>query len=264
MSEEENKPSPAEQKARSSGWVPQDEWKGNEGDWVDASEFNLRGELMGRINEQSSIINHLKSKVSERDTALKDVMALQETISKREYDKALKELKAQKAEALRDDDFEGVVNLDEQIDELKTKKPEPISTDDEGGDPASNSSVPPEIEAWLIKPENSWYHTDTTLRSIADGIATGLQEANPDISPSRLIEEVDKKLREELPHRFNTNTDSGVDEGGEYTSSPRDRGKQATFKDLTSEQQEVCKRFEKIGLMTRKAYIESLQQAGEL
>ena len=61
--EEEVTVAPAEGKARKNGWLPEDDWHGEAGDWVDYKEFNLRGELMGRINEQSSIISYLIGKV---------------------------------------------------------------------------------------------------------------------------------------------------------------------------------------------------------
>ena len=252
---------PAENKARKNGWLPEDNWHGDAGDWVDYKEFNLRGELMGRINEQSSIINHLTNKVTDRDTALSDMADLQSKISEREYKKALASLLTQKKEALEEDDYSKVVDIDEEISEIKAAKPVP----QEEEVVAQSDTVPQEIVDWLSKPEQSWYHTDTTLRIMAEGFAVGLQQENPNIPPTELCKQVNEKIRKEMPHRFNTSGD--VDTGGEFNSNPNRRGSNGgkpTFSDLNEEQQAACKRFERLGTLTRDKYIQSLVDIGEI
>lgn len=258
---EEVQATPAEGKARKNGWLPEDNWHGDSGDWVDYKEFNLRGELMGRINEQSSIINHLTNKVTDRDTALQDMSDLQGKISEREYKKALADLLTKKKEALEEDDYSSVVNIDEEISEIKAAKPEPVVVEET---PASQE-VPTEIVDWLSKPEQSWYHTDQTLRIMAEGFAVGLQQENPNILPQQLCEQVNAKIRKEMPHRFNTSGD--VDTGGEYSANPNRRGGNSgkpTFADLNDEQKAACLRFERLKTLTRDKYIQSLVDIGEL
>jgi len=256
----EETPSAAEDKARGNGWLPEAEWHGEAGDWVDFKDFNLRGEFMGRIHEQSSIINHLTNKVNERDVALKDMAGLQGKISEREYQKALKTLLTQKKEALEEDDYDKVVDIDEEISEIKAAKPvaEETQTQEQA------EAVPQEIVDWLSKPDQSWYHTDQTLRLLAEGFAVGLQQENPNITPSQLIEKVNEKVRKEMPHKFNNQ--SVVDTGGEYTpnSNRKGNGKGPTFSDLTEEQKAACIRFERLGTLTRAKYIQSLVDIGEL
>jgi len=259
--EQEVKQAPAEEKARKNGWLPEDGWHGDAGDWVDYKEFNLRGELMGRINEQSSIINHLTNKVTDRDTALKDMSDLQSKISEREYKKALNELLSQKKEALAEDNYDQVVDIDEEISVLKDAKPKPVEEDQQA---PANEEVPQEIIDWLSKPEQSWYHTDQTLRIMAEGFAVGLQQESPNISPSQLIEKVNARIRKEMPHKFNASSD--VDTGGEYSSNQSRKGNsgKATFSDLSEEQKTACLRFERLGTLTREKYVQSLVDIGEL
>jgi hypothetical protein len=71
-------------------------------------------------------------------------------------------------------------------------------------------------------------------------------------------------MRKQLPHKFKS---AGVDEGGEYNQGGGGGGgkpKLPTFGSLTEDQQAVCKRFERLGTMTRKEYIESLVEIGEV
>lgn len=254
--------SPAETKAREAGWVPVEEWRGDEADWVDYKDFNLRGEFMKRINDQSGIINHLQNKVSDRDKAIADMAAFQNQISEREYKKALKDLQSQKAELLEADDFNGVVEIDEEISELKNNKPAPTTIEDieaqEGID-----GVPQEIVDWLGKPEQSWYHTNAMLRGAAEGISGELLAENPNITPTEMIRKVDAKLRKDLPEHFKSV--APVDTGGEFNGNPQKRGGSLPgWNSLTDEQKAVANRFERVGAMTKKEYIKSLVELGEI
>lgn len=252
--------SPAEAKARKAGWSPLDTWRGDEADWVDYKEFNLRGELMGRINEQSGIINHLQSKVTDREKAINDMAALQTQISEREYKKALKDLQMEKKAALEEQDYDGVIDIDDQITELKTMKPVPV----EEAPAAEEQGVPQEIVDWLSKPEQSWYHTNSTLRGMAEGIAGIIQSENPNISPADLCKQVNQKIRTEVPQYFKDSP--SVDAGGEFSGNSQTRGKGGApgWNSLTSEQKAVAERFERVGAMTKKEYIKSLVELGEL
>lgn len=261
LDNEEVTATPAEDKARKNGWLPEADWHGSAEDWVDFKDFNLRGEFMGRIQEQSSIINHLTNKVADRDTALQEMAELQAKISEREYKKALSDLLSQKKEALAEDNYDKVVDIDEEISEIKAAKPTVQEVVEEV---EQNEEIPKEIVDWLSKPEQSWYHTDKVLRMMAEGFAVGLQQENPNIPPLQLIEQVDKKIRAEMPHKFNA--EAGVDTGGEYTANPtrRGNGSKPTFADLDEEQKTVCRRFERLGTLTRAKYIQSLVDIGEL
>jgi len=256
--------SPAEAKARKQGWSPLDSWRGDEADWVDYKEFNLRGELMGRINEQSGVINHLQKKVTDRELVINDMAALQSQISEREYKKALADLTAQKKEMLQDQDFDGVINIDDQIQELRDMKPKPIDVD--AGEAPQEGQVPQEIIDWLAKPEQSWYHTNSTLRGIAEGIASVIQQESPGIAPMELVKQVDSKIRAEVPQHFTKQRGGDVDTGGEFSgnSQTRNRGGVPGWSSLTEEQKAVATRFERVGAMTKKEYIKSLVELGEI
>lgn len=252
--------SEGEQKARNNGWVPQEEWKGKPDDWVDYRQFNFRGELMSRINEQSSIIKHLTNKVSERDAALDDLVELNKKTAETQYKRALEELRARKIEALEEQDHATVMEIDDQIEELKEKKPKPVPQQQQ----QRQQQVSPEITQWLQDPKNSWYHTDPTMRAIADGAARQERLASPSLSDSELLRRVEQQVKQSMPHKFKTNNAPATDTGGEYSGTPSSRGKTPSWSDLTDEQKTIATRYEKIGLMNKKDYIKALVDAGEL
>lgn len=251
--------SPAEEKAITAGWVPESEWQGEAGEWVSAKDFNFRGELMGRISEQSSIIKHLESKVSTRDEAIDDLQNLQTKITEKAYKDAMRDLKQKKVEALDLADNHKVVQIDEEISELKANKPAEQPTQQRQVAP----ETPKEVLDWLEAPKNQWYNKDEVMRSMADGISNNILKNSPNITPAALLQKLDQTIRQELPHKFKGQ--SSVDEGGSQLTSNQTRGsKQPTFADLSEEQQQVAKRFASIGVMTKKEYIAELVAAGEL
>ena len=248
-------------KATRSGWAPKDDWKGDPDDWVDYREFNFRGELMDRVKEQSSIINHLTDKNKETKQTLDDLASLQGKIADREYNKALKDLQEQKIAAVDESDGRRVVEIDEEIDELKGHKK---VLKEEPSPPPVPQDTPPEIIAWMQQSENQWYNQNKFLQGVADTAAREIMAGKPGIPPADLLREMDAKVKKEMPQYFKTAPASPVDAGGDYSSRPAGRGKKPTFNDLDDDQKQVARRFERMGTMKIDEYIEGLVEIGEL
>lgn len=253
--------SEAEQQARSRGWRPKDEWEGEADDWVDYREFNFRGNLMRRINEQSSILENFKNQISERDKALEDMRVLNEKIAEREYSKIMNQLKKDKAEAVQEGDGDKVVEIDEEMDLLRQQEQERKKVAEKPEAPAQNPQTPPELAAWISDPANQWYTSDTFMRSVADALAANILRESPNLHPSELLARLDRDIRKELPHKFKGRT--SVDDGG-GDRTQRSRGRKPSYADLTAEQKEVCDRLVKTKTLTREKYIDQMIAIGEL
>jgi hypothetical protein len=254
MSEEQDTKNPAMDKAMSGGWRPQKDWAGAPEDWIDYREFNVRGELMGRIQEQSSVLNAQKKQIDEHKNALQDMKELSDKMAEREYNKLMKTLKAAKVEAIETSDGEAVNQIDDEIEKLKAQRPvKPVAQTTAGEEKRKTS---PEVEAWVSDPRNSWYSTDEFRKGMANGIAVHIAKKNPEWSPGRVLQEMDKRIREELPHRFEGGDPVG---GGDSNGRPAStRTKTRTFNDLTPDEQAVATRLEKTGTMKIEEYIEKL------
>jgi len=263
MSEEEEQApvvSEAEQKARAGNWAPEEEWHGHKDDWIDYKEFNFRGELMDRIKEQSSIINNLKGQVDTGTKVIGDLKTHQDGIAEREYNKALKSLKIQKAQAVDDGDGALVVAIDEEMDGIK----EQVKAQKVVEVPVVQGT-PPEITTWLEDPSNSWYATNPILRSVADGVAQKLLGDNPNMTPTQMLQQMNVDVRKEMPGHFKSATPSVDDGGGDaHVGGGGGKGKKFSYGDLDQDQQDVCRRFETLGVMTRQEYIDDLASMGEL
>lgn len=249
----------AEQKARDGNWAPEGEWHGSKEDWIDYKEFNFRGELMDRIKEQSSILSNLKNQVDTRDKVIDDLKVHQDGISEREYKKAIKNLRVQKAQAVDDGDGALVVAIDEEIDGVK----EAVKASKVVEVPVVQGT-PPEITTWLEDPSNSWYATNPILRSVADGVAQKLLGDNPSMTPTQMLQQMNVDVRKEMPGHFKSATPAVDDGGGDATRSSKAKGRKFSYGDLDQDQQDVCRRFEKLGVMTKQEYIDDLASMGEL
>jgi len=247
----------AEDKARNSGWVPQEEWQGNPKDWVDAHHFNLRGELMGRIQNQTRQLKQYEKDHAELRLALKALGDHNKKLAEVQYGNIVEDLKARKKAALESDSHDEVMKLDDQIMEVKaeqTKLREISQTTDNNltKNSVQQESIRPEIvekfKEWVDR--NNWYHTDSIRRGAANAIGDELLYSNPDMDLDSLFREVDKRLKAEFPHKYGEDSSprrsgSAVDESSSGTrargTSSTRPGKKYTERDLTSEERQVAK-----------------------
>ena len=268
--EEEQTPeySPAELKALEDGWRPLSEWEGNEEDWVSAKEFNFRGELMSRISSQSGQLNDYKKKADELSEAIKILGEHHKKTAEIERKRILDGLKKEKALALEENDTEAVVEIDDQIADIKADmKADAEATEDKGGD--APNQTPPEVTAWLANPSNSWYHNDPVLKGVANTVSEDYMRRHPEASIMDMLNYTDTKVREEMPHKFPDTEDEvrkPKPKVTEKSTTPRTQKKSKfTIRDLTPEQQSVVKTFVDTGVYANaQEYVDELIANGQL
>lgn len=236
--------SPTELKAIESGWVPKEEFQGDEHKWVEAGEFLRRGELFKKIEDQGKQLKDVRS-------ALNEMKKLNSQIQEVEYKRALDTLKAQKKAALEDGDADAVIAAEDRIDMVKEQQKEmqrqsPVAQSDEG-------SEHPEFVAWTE--QNNWYKSSTPMKAFADALGQELARAGN--SPSEVLKKVAIEVRKEFPNKFrNPNQDkAGAVEG----SSGRGVSSTARFT-LSDEERSIMNKFVRQGVMSEKEYVEQLKK----
>jgi regulator of replication initiation timing len=259
--------SPEEVKAMDKGWVPQDEWEGEPDQWRPAKEFLDRGELMDRISSQSRQLDNYNKEIKELQVSMKALAEHNKKVAKLEYDKAMKDLKSKKAEALSYGDHDTVVDIDEQIDDLKTSKREIETQEDSAPNTDNMGAAHPSIVAWME--ENTWYNTNPVMRGAADALADAYVAQNPHIkdNPDAVLSYVNSAMRKEFPDRFGApkRKPSGTaDTSTSGSASSKGGKKKFTSKDLSQEQRTVAKRFAATGVMTEQEYVDQLVELGEV
>lgn len=244
-----NEPTPNEVEARTAGWVPKEEYHGDENKWVDADEFVRRGPLFEKINVQSRELKEVKK-------ALDQLKAHHATVEATAYKKAITDLKAEKREAFIDGDPDKIIELDDRIADLKEQ--EKIAAYNRTQEVAQTveAQINPEFTAWTNR--NSWYTTNGPMRAYADRLGTELSSGG--MSPTDVLRKVEAQIKEEFPQKFrNANRDKtssveGTSKGG---------GKGGDSVTLSDDERNIMNRFVRQGIMTEVQYKAELKKTKE-
>jgi hypothetical protein len=236
---------PIELKALEMGWRPKEEFDGNEEDFVDAKEFVGRKPLYDKIASTSKQLKNVTQAVE----ALKQHNGKIEEAS---YQRALKELKSERKQALIEGDADKFESLDEeiktverQVDVIREEQTKPIVQEE--------PVVHPEFQNWQNK--NQWYTSVKYMRAFADELGGRLANT---MSPSEVLKEVEKAVRREFPNKFvNPNKADAPDVG-----APRGSGKGGRSESIEMTEQEVniMNKFVRQGVMTKAEYIADLKK----
>ena len=203
---------------------------------------NHRKILLERNEKLSRDIDNLQSKMER-------LIQFQEEQKQKAVDKAVRQLKEQRKEAISDGDVERVEVIDKEIHEQQqVAKPE-------------NNPI---LDEWLSR--NPWYlkdnsHYDEELAIEADIIAkqlgeTGRFDTTQAQEYKRLLNQVESRLKKSFPDKFrNPKKDNPPDVESGRPSSEESQSKK-TFADLPSDAKRICDQFVKDGIFkNREEYL---------
>ena len=212
-----------------------------------AEEFERATPLYEELKVRGKEIKALKRTIDE----LKDHMDKQKVAA---YEQAVHDLQQQRVMALEEGNTALVDEIDTHRRELEAAKPvetHPAVLDfqDKHADWMSDTS----FEA--MEMQRFTFERDQQL-------------ANRGLSPEEHMAVLEEHIQKRFPEYFKTENDnlgrgsaveSGVSNSG--TTAPK---KKFGFKDLTSEQKQVARDFEKMGIMNKDEYIKQLEINGDL
>lgn len=238
-----------EVEARTAGWVPKEEYNGDENKWVDADEFVRRGPLFEKINLQNRELKEVKK-------TLAQLAAHHAQVKEVAYKDALATLKAQKREAFTDGDPDKIIAIDEKIDEIKAEQRNFEYTRAQEAKTAVQQEVHPEFESWTNR--NPWYNNSLPMRAFADALGVELRAKG--LTPTNVLKEVEKQVREEFPKKFQN---PNREKPGTVEGASKGSGSKAESYDMTDLERDVMRRFVRQGVMSEKEYIAELKRTKE-
>lgn len=250
VNQEVHEPSANEVEARTAGWVPKEEYNGDENKWVDADEFVRRGPLFEKINSTTRELKEVRK-------ALDQLKAHHSTVKETAYKEALADLKAQKREAFIDGDPDKIIDIDDQIAAVKEQQRAFDATRKVEVEQAATGEIHPEFAAWTSR--NTWYNTSKPMKAYADALGIDLRESG--LSPTEVLKRVEIEVKKEFPQKFhNPNRDKasaveGVGKGGGKTNGGGDG--------LTELERNIMERFVRQNVMTREQYKAELKKQKE-
>ena len=235
---------PIEQKALDMGWRPKEDFQGEEGDFIDAKEFVRRKPLFDKIEVQ-------KRELKEVQKALKLLQSHHEGVKIAEYKRAVEDLKAEKKVALEAGDADRLIEIDDQIADIKAD--ERFAQQE-----AKKPTVDPRFVEWVA--ENSWYTKNDELRAVADEVGLAHSKLHPEKAPDEVLEYVVKRVKKLYPEEFtnpNKNRPSSV-EGG--SSTPSRTTKSSDDFELDDNERKMMNTFIRDKIMTKEQYISDLKK----
>jgi len=224
-----------EEKARTMGWVPKEEFRGDPEKHITAEEFVERGEnimpiLKERLGKFEERIDSQVQQIEKLNQTVSNVVRMSKTASERAYKKAVRDLQKQQREAAHSGDGEAFDRVAKEIEEL-----EKTQVDEKPSD------IHPDYNGWVQK--NQWYVEDEQLSEYADFVANKIHQTGG-LEGRALYEEVTKRVKKQYPEKFENPkrqtpppVEGGGGEGGETTKS-----KKKTYRDLPADAKEVCDR----------------------
>lgn len=231
-----------EERARTMGWAPKEEFRGDQRNWVDAETFLERGEKSIPVLKER--YRALETKFNEMEKTLKEFAKHHKEVSDREYKRALEDIRKQKAEAVRLGDADAYEKAESQEDRLRESKPKAIEVKEDG--------VHPDWHDWVA--ENTWYTQDRTAKILADAVAQEMLQTHSHLHGRAFFDAVKARVKQELPHKFeNPRRKAAPAVEGAGGGKPKSNGK--SYSDLPAEARKACDDFVKQGLLSKEQYV---------
>ena len=223
--EQEQQPEPQElsyeeqhiKKASKGGWRPIEDWieQGKPAEeWVDARDFNNRGEYIGKLKEAHATIDSF-------GVRLENVNAVHEA----QQNQLRRELEAKKTEALENGDADELNRIHGRIQEIQQEVQAPFPIDQE-------------LDRW--NKNNTWIHEDNPKADRAKAIY-----ARELIKPGNTMNNVLRTVNEIMDREFPNTPVIPQSEGGSRPKGNQSRGRALTMDDVTPDEMKIRSSFPK-------------------
>jgi hypothetical protein len=227
-----------ETQAADMGWTPEGvEGKRN----LTAEEFVDRQGLY-------TDIKNLKKSNKKLQDGLDATLKMQDGIRERERAKVIKELHAEKKEALEEENYDKVIKIDE---DLATARAE------------ATTDVPNRaFDGWVE--DNPWYRSNTEMQQFADMMGAGINQANDKLPMADVYAKVRAEVEKRFPEEFETGNaarrrQSAVEGAGQGRQGAGGGGKPTRYSvaDLPAQDREIMKTVRRATGMSEQDYLKS-------
>jgi hypothetical protein len=221
-------------KAEKMGWTPKDQFKGDPAKWRPADEFVERGENMLPLLRAQA--KRQEREIAELKAGMKELGEYHTKTEQRAMEKALLQLRQERADAIAKGDGAAFDKVDAEIADLKKKvetKAQPAQKKDDND---------PVFQEWLSR--NRWAE-DEEMQLVGEAIGKSLVSKGEKATGMDLLDLITKEVKRRYPEKFENprrNSAPSVESG----SGPRKTtGK--TFADMPAEARAACERMAKNG-----------------
>ena len=219
-----------EDKARTLGWKPKEEFSGPEEKWVDADTFVENGEKHAalaidnnkRLMEEVAQLKRLREADSKKF----------EKMLKLETERVRKEYEEKKEQAYREGDFDKYRDMEKRLSEYH--KIEKEIEDESSHSPEINPDHQRAVEEF--EKRNEWYSTRPSMRIYATHMSDKIANEAPNLTAEQHLREVERRVQEEFPDYFSSSKTASVASGRNGIT----RTKSLTYNSLPPEAKAAC------------------------
>ena len=197
--EEGGPPEDVEKEARSMGWVPEEEFKGNKDHWIDAEEFVERGRsvmpillsnnkrLQKELSTRDAEIGKLSASLQSANKAIEKLEKHYTEANKRAVEIARNQLKEELRQAREDNDVDKELEITDQLAELRTRETEATPTAKKEEETKPVQKYTPDFQSWVDR--NPWFEKDRKKTKLVNRIAEDLREEGNELVGSEFLDE---------------------------------------------------------------------------
>lgn len=242
----------AETEARANGWVPKEEFRGDETRWKSAEDFNAAGKNIAAVQSERNKklvadMESMKQSMADMQKGQFELIREARNEVKSKYEQKLEKLKTEQEKAFDDGDKEKFQAVNAKIENLEPPKEAPKKEVLPAPDPV--------FVDWLAK--NDWYQTDPQLMGDADVIGERLAKSGMTGKP--FLDEIEKQVKKLNPDKFESKQSPSKVEGGS-SAGGGGGGKGKSYSDLPAEAKKACDRFVKEIGMKKEDYVKEYFQ----
>jgi hypothetical protein len=222
-------------KAEKMGWTPKSEFRGDPAKWRPADEFVERGENMLPLVRAQ--VRRQEHQIAELNKTVKEFADYASKSEARALEKALLQLRQERADAIAKADGVAFDKVDAEIRDLQKKADAKI---------APKNQIDGEQEAvfneWLGR--NSWAN-DPKLQAYGSAIADELRASGETAQGIALLDMVTKRIKKDFP-RLSENPRRDTASAVEGGAGPRKTGGKS-YADMPADARAACDRMAKNG-----------------
>lgn len=256
-----------EQEASLQGWVPKEQFKGDESKWVDAETYVDRGKqimpiiqsnnkrLLTEIDALKNTVGNLQNSLVSSQESMEALKVFHQESTKAQVEKARREILANLKEAKSEGDVDQEIQYTADLSKFDAAQ---IAAEQVKPAPRvepKQAQLHPDTEAWMS--ENSWYSSDPVKAGIMDGVAKKLRAENSPLQGKAFLDAaggIAARMFAQLDGDSDGETTSKV-EGSRHSSSSGSGSSAAKgYSSLPADAKEVCQKQASKFVGENKAY----------
>ena len=246
-----------EAEARSHGWTPKDDFKGDPTRWVDAETFVKRAdEVMPFLKKQNAA---LKREIDDMRRQQKKAADFFSKAEERAYNRAMTDLQAKMDEAVESGDRDAARKVLKDMDDLKSdftsERMEAEPKEKEDG-PEVVAQAQQAIRDWIDG--SDWYFTDEKKTKYADMQSDLIIKEHGQLHKfpggiDAALAEIDKRVQRKFAERPPVQTSGAGNRSGTGKTG-------RSYSDLPADAKRLCDKWVSQGLIkSREDYVKSYQ-----